>query len=254
METKVFRTNLKCASCVAKLAPVLNADPRIASWSVEVEDERKPLTVTGVNVGSDVVKSILDQAGFKTLEEIRDTTRQSASDATQPPVSPWYKTYFPILLILAYLAAFVALSQVRSGDWEWGSAMRNFMGGFFVVFSFFKLLNLSGFADAYATYDVAAMRLRVYGYIYPFIELGLGAAYLAAFGGVITDLVTLAVMSLSTVGVVRSLLKKHAIRCACLGTVFNLPMSKITLIEDLSMVVMSAVMIGTTLLHAGIAR
>ena len=30
------------------------------------------------------------------------------------------------------------------------------MGGFFVAFSFFKLLNLPAFADAYATYDVAA--------------------------------------------------------------------------------------------------
>ena len=254
METRVFQTNLKCASCVAKLAPVLNSDPRIASWSVEVEDERKPLTVTGVNLGSDVVRSILGKAGFKALEEIGDTARQSASDATQPPISPWYKTYFPILLVFAYLAAFVALSQVRTGEWQWVSAMRNFMGGFFVVFSFFKLLNLSAFADAYASYDVAAMRMPVYGYIYPFIELGLGAAYLAAFGGVITDLVTLAVMSLSTVGVVRSLLKKHAIRCACLGTVFNLPMSKITVVEDLSMVLMSAVMIAATLLHRGVAQ
>ncbi|MBV8830942.1 MAG: hypothetical protein JO108_17105 [Acidobacteriaceae bacterium] len=61
-------------------------------------------------------------------------------------------------------------------------------------------------------------------------------------------------MSLSTAGVVRTLLKKHAIRCACLGTVFNLPMAKITLLEDLSMVAMSAVMIGASLLHAGVAR
>jgi hypothetical protein len=254
METRVFRTNLKCASCVAKLAPVLNADPRITSWSVEVEDDRKPLTVTGVNVRSDLVKSILDKASFKALEEIGHTAQPSPSDATQRPVLPWYETYFPILLVFAYLAAFVVLSQVRAGEWEWMSAMRSFMGGFFVVFSFFKLLNLSAFADAYATYDIAAMRPRLYGYIYPFIELGLGAAYIAAFGGVITDLVTLAVMSLSTAGVVRTLLKKHAIRCACLGTVFNLPMSKITLLEDLSMVAMSAVMIGATLLQAGVAR
>jgi hypothetical protein len=107
------------------------------------------------------------------------------------------------------------------------SAMRTFMGGFFIAFSFFTLLNLSGFADAYATYDIAAMRLRSYRYIYPFIELGRGVAYLAA-SGLVTDLVTLAVMSLSTVGVVRSLLKKHAIRCACQGALFYLPMSKIT--------------------------
>ena len=106
METRVFRTSLKCASCVAKLAPVLNADPRITSWSVQIEDDRKPLTVTGLNVGSDLVTSMPDKAGFKPLEEIGHTALPSASDATQVPVLPWYKTYFPILLILAYLAAF----------------------------------------------------------------------------------------------------------------------------------------------------
>lgn len=82
------------------------------------------------------------------------------------------------------------------------------------------------------------------------MELGLGAAYLAAFGDVATDLVALAVVSVSTVSVVRSLLKKHAIRCACLGTVFNLPISKITLIEDLFMVIISAAMVAADLLGA----
>jgi len=230
MQTRVFRTNLKCASCVAKLAPVLDSDPQVASWSVALDDKRKPLTLTGMNVGIDFAKSALRKAGFDALDEIGDLAQ---------PASPWYKTYFPILLILGYLAVFVALSQIRAGEWSWMSAMRNFMGGFFVVFSFFKLLNLAGFAEAYATYDIAAMRLRAYGYIYPFIELGLGVAYLGAFGGLIADIFTLTVMSLSTVGVVRSLLEKRAIRCACLGTVFNLPMSNITLIEDLSMVLMS---------------
>ena len=246
MESRVFRTSLKCASCVAKLAPVLDADPRVVSWSVAVDDQRKPLTLTGTDVGPDFAKWALRNAGFDVLDEI--------SDPSRPPRPPWYKTYFPILLILAYLCAFVALSQIKAGEWSWMSAMRNFMGGFFTVFSFFKLLNLSGFVDAYASYDVVAKRLRAYGYIYPFIELGLGAAYLASVGGLMTDLVTFSVMTLSTAGVVHNLLKRHAIQCACLGTVFKLPMSRVTLIEDLAMVSMSAVMAGATILHSAIGQ
>jgi len=245
METRIFRTNLKCASCVAKLAPVLDSDPGVTSWSVAVDDPRKALTLTGKNIGLEFAKSALRKAGFEALDEIDNSVHRAP---------PSYKTYFPIVLILAYLVAFVALAQVRAGEWNWMSAMRNFMGGFFVTFSFFKLLNLSGFAVAYATYDIAAIRLRAYGYMYPFIELGLGIAYVGAFGGLITDVLTLAVMSLSTVGVTRSLLKKHAIRCACLGTVFNLPMSKITLIEDLSMVVISAIMTVAAIVHTGVMR
>ena len=49
----------------------------------------------------------------------------------------------------------------------------------------------------------------------------------------------LALMGVSSIGVVQSLLKKRAIQCACLGTIFNLPMTKITLFEDLLMVAMA---------------
>ena len=49
-----------------------------------------------------------------------------------------------------------ALIEVRAGAFDVMRAMGHFMGGFFLVFSFFKLLNLSGFADAYRTYDVLA--------------------------------------------------------------------------------------------------
>jgi len=39
----------------------------------------------------------------------------------------------------------------------------------------------------------------------------------------------------SSVGVIQSVLNKRKIRCACLGAVFNLPMSTITILEDLLM-------------------
>ena len=54
--------------------------------------------------------------------------------------------------------------------------MRYFMAGFFIVFSFFKFLNLAGFAESYAMYDELAKRVKVYGLVYPFLELFLGVA------------------------------------------------------------------------------
>ena len=82
------------------------------------------------------------------------------------------------------------------------------------------------------------------GFAYPFVELALGAAYLTGFRPVATNVVTLVVMGVGTVGVVKSLLARRKIRCACLGTVFNLPMSYVTLVEDLLMVAMAAVMLA----------
>jgi hypothetical protein len=243
METKVFRTNLKCQSCVSKLAPVMDADPAIGEWSVRTDDDRKLLSVTGKRIDAEHVGSLLNKAGFAVVEEISDL----AIKVPAPPIqgSPQAgATYFPLLLVFLYLAGFVALSQFRAGRWNSMAAMNAFMGAFFVVFSFFKLLNIRGFADAYRSYDLVAGRLPAYGYLYPFIELALGVCYLTAFAPVATNLANCAVMSVGAIGVARTLLRKNKIQCACLGTVFNLPMSRITLVEDLLMAGMSASMIA----------
>jgi len=116
---------------------------------------------------------------------------------------------------------------------------------FFLVFSFFKMLNLKGFAESYVMYDVVAKAIPAWAYLYAFIELGLGIAYTINFNPFITNIITLVVMSVSIVGVLKSVLNKQKIQCACLGAVFNLPMSTVTIIEDALMIAMSATMLIT---------
>jgi hypothetical protein len=109
------------------------------------------------------------------------------------------------------------------------------------VFTFFKLLTLQGFADSYSMYDIIAKRFRQWGYIYAFIELGLGLAFALDIQPFTVNLITFIVMSVSLIGVLQSVLNKRKIQCACLGAVFNLPMSTVTIVEDALMIVMSAV-------------
>jgi prepilin signal peptidase PulO-like enzyme (type II secretory pathway) len=92
-------------------------------------------------------------------------------------------------------------------------------------------------------YDLLAMKIPSYGLVYPFIELALGIAYLVHYQPVMTNYVTIAVMGFSALGVIRSVMNKQKIRCACLGAVFNLPMSSVTVIEDLLMVFMAISML-----------
>jgi hypothetical protein len=80
----------------------------------------------------------------------------------------------------------------------------------------------------------------VYGFIYPFVELGLGLAYLINLDPVYTNVITIIVMGFSSIGVIQAVANKRKIRCACLGAVFNLPMSTVTIIEDLLMVAMAS--------------
>jgi copper chaperone CopZ len=157
----------------------------------------------------------------------------------------WFQTYKPVLLIFTYIAGLTLIIQTDNETFRLMLWMNHFMGGFFLVFSFFKLLNLKGFAESYATYDILAKRWQGYGYLYAFIELMLGLAYITGFNPLVTNAVTLTVMSISLIGVLESLLNKRKIRCACLGDVFNLPMSTVTVIEDALMIAMSALMLVT---------
>lgn len=118
------------------------------------------------------------------------------------------------------------------------------MTGFFLVFSFFKLLDIKSFAESFQMYDLLAVKLPVCGKVYPFIELGLGILCLIHFQLYYVYLVDIVIMGFGALGVIKSVLGKRKIRCACLGSVFNLPMSTITIIENSLMV-----MIGIILLN-----
>ena len=122
-----------------------------------------------------------------------------------------------------------------------GHVMNHFMGGFFLIFSFFKLLDLQAFAEAYRRYDILARRFPAYGWVYPFLELTLGMGYFSQGYPTILNAATLILMSLSSLGVAQSLLQGKKIECACLGTFFKLPMSQLTLFEDLVMAAMALI-------------
>ncbi len=253
-ETK-YKTNLNCGSCVAAVTPHLNGEGRIRRWSVDTQSPDKVLTVEAEGVGADTVGRLVAAAGFKVLGEVgsarnpADGTGHAHPDpkpatATVTTAGP-RTSYYPIFLLFGFLVLGTGLLEVQAGAFEWQRAMARFMGGFFLAFAFFKLLDVRAFADAYAGYDVIAGRWRAYGFAYPFIELLLGAAYLSGFQPTATNAVTLVVMSVGTVGVVKTLLARRKIRCACLGAVFNLPMSYVTLAEDGLMAAMAAVMLVT---------
>ncbi len=239
METKTFQTNLNCGSCVAKVTPFLNSLPGVQDWKVDTNDERKLLQVTGQAVTFTAVQAQVEKAGFKVLKEVESSPRPSAKSDTRSPL----QTYAPLLLILLYLLGAIGVAAFNEGAFSLDAAMNQFMGGFFIVFSFFKFLNLKGFAESYQTYDVLAKKSLAYAYTYPFIELTLGLCYLMHVQPLFTNLATLIIMGVSSIGVIQSITRKQKIQCACLGTVFNLPMSTVTLVEDLTMMAMALISI-----------
>ncbi len=155
--------------------------------------------------------------------------------------------YTPLAVIIGVILVTIATLAYRDallGSFSWHEMMMRFMSGFFIVFAGFKLLDLKGFVEGYRTYDLIASRIPVYGYIYPFIELGLGLLYLGGVNTLELNLFTFVLMSINGIGVVMKLAKKEPFQCACLGTFLKVPLTKVTLVEDFGMAIMALWMIA----------
>lgn len=147
-----------------------------------------------------------------------------------------------IVLISAILLGAFALESGHP-DFQWVHFTNYFMGLFFLLFAMFKLFDLNGFADGFQMYDLIAKKERRYAYVYPFIELALGLLYLGEHVLVLTNLITLVVMSVSAVGVIKSVTGGMKIKCACLGTVLSVPLSTVSIVENVGMGIMATVML-----------
>jgi len=150
-------------------------------------------------------------------------------------IQPWQKS---LLYVVVVLAAILLVIFLQMKGW-----MIPFMGGFFIVVSILKFLDWKGFAKAFAMYDIVAKRSKPYAYVYPVIEFALGLAFLFSFQIIAAAWVTFAVMSIGTVGVAGNLFSKNPVKCACLGTLIKVPLTRFTLFEDVLMAVMALMVI-----------
>jgi len=158
--------------------------------------------------------------------------------------SKWkVKDFLPLVIIFAVIFVLTAVMIWRLGYWDTMTAMRYFEGFFFLIFGAFKLLNWKGFVDTYSTYDIIAKRSRLYGWLYPLIEISLALGFLFAFQLLAVLWITLILMIIGSIGVFKELKKKNQILCACLGVVFKIPMTWVTFIEDILMAIMAGAMI-----------
>jgi cation transport ATPase len=244
MEEKFHVEGMTCLGCVGRVQNALVAAPNIKS--VEIELASGTASIKSIEAPSmEELQNALAPLSHYTIKRVSpahyasDTTDRDKTDRgnTDRENAAW-KKFWPLILIGLFLLAASLL-----GAWDSPTPMRQgmelFMSGFFLVFSFFKFLDLRGFVRSYTMYDLLAKRITVYAWIYPFIELALGCAWAVIGGTFEVALITAILMGFGAIGVIRAVSRKQAIQCACLGTVFKVPMTNVTIIEDLLMVIMS---------------
>ena len=239
-------SGMTCTGCQAKVKNLLSKVDAVSDVNIDLAKGEATIKMDKHIETAILQEALKDYPKYQLTENNQQHLPVNTEKVEE--TRTWLATYKPILLIFAFITGITFLNEWVVSDFVFMRWMSNFMAGFFLVFSFFKLLNLKGFAESYSMYDVIAKKWNGWGYVYAFIELALGIAFLTGFNPILTNSITFIVMSVSIIGVLQSVFNKRKIKCACLGDVFNLPMSTITIIEDALMIGMSAVMLLTMLL------
>jgi copper chaperone CopZ len=147
----------------------------------------------------------------------------------------------PLFIILTYISITSLLLNFK--NWNSTNAMLDFMGLFYIIFSFFKILDIKGFSMSFRMYDPLAKKVSLYGSIYPFMEVLLGIMFLTRIEVEAALILTIILLGITSFGVTQTLLNKKKIKCACLGTTLQLPMTEATFIENALMITMAFVLL-----------
>ena len=225
-------SGMTCSSCVATVTKAIESIRNVKNVTVSL-DPGLAVVESNEDVSIDVIHSVLpDKFSVKPFKYYADVNTNDKES--------YLAKLFPLILILSYISlTSIIINFGRSLD----DLMMDFMGIFFIVFSFFKFLDYKSFPNSFAMYDPLAKALPLYGWIYPFIETILGLMFLFRFQLFTSIIITILLLSITTYGVVNVLKNKQTIQCACLGTAIKLPMTIATLIENGIMIIMALISI-----------
>ena len=230
---------MTCGGCKASVEKHLLDLKEISEVEITLKNKEVVITMSNPIEASELQKALPSKYKVSLIENNFVSKALSNSEDEKSKL----QQLKPLILILFYITTASVLLNYQ--NWDRNEIMLDFMGLFYIVFSFFKLLDLKGFSESFKMYDPLASRISIYGWMYPFIEVVLGLMFLMHFGVKTALVITLIVLGITTIGVAKSLLDKKSIRCACLGTALKLPMTEATFIENAVMIVMAILLLGS---------
>lgn len=228
---------MTCGGCKASVEKHLLDLKEISEVEITLKNKEVVITMGNPIEASELQKALPSKYKVSLIENNFVSKALSNSEDEKSKL----QQLKPLILILFYITTASVLLNYQ--NWDRNEIMLDFMGLFYIVFSFFKLLDLKGFSESFKMYDPLASRISIYGWMYPFIEVVLGLMFLMHFGVKTALVITLIVLGVTTIGVTKSLLDKKSIRCACLGTALKLPMTEATFIENAVMIVMAILLL-----------
>jgi copper chaperone CopZ len=219
---------MTCENCVKNISDLLNAEVGIKNIHVTLNPPQIHFDAEK-NYNPEQINQVLSPLKKYSVQE----TQEMSHDISK---------YLPLILLFLLSAGIPALNVfINHSDLQhW---MHQFMGATLIALAYFKFLDLAKFAEAFSTYDPIAMKLYKYGYVYPFFELIAGISFVLSVQVQAMAVFVVLFLLPTTYGVIKALRQKRKFQCACLGTAFNLPLTKITIVENILMMTMSAMIV-----------
>jgi len=225
---------MTCNNCKASVEEKLGELEYVTDVKVDLANGEAEVSMTK-HIATDNLNNSLPSK-YTLSDKSHEKTAPTIDDIDSEDENKWQQLK-PLFLILLYIS--IGSILIHRKDLNGMEIMLDFMGLFYIVFSFFKMLDLKGFPDTFRMYDPLARRVPLYAKVYPFIETVLGLMFLLRYHILVAVVVTIVILGITTVGVVKTLLDKRSIRCACLGTALKLPMTEATFIENAIMMTMA---------------
>jgi hypothetical protein len=149
------------------------------------------------------------------------------------------------LKFIGVIFGLLLLSLVLTFGRGWGIkyVWEDFIAVFLIISAAYKMFRLEVFSTIYRTYDVIAVRYRVWAYLFPFVELALGGSYLLSNGSFVLYVITLLVTSVSIFSFLKRPSHRSHVQYACLDHTIQLPLATISFVEGVIIFVLAAIML-----------
>ena len=227
---------MTCQGCADNIQSGLKNQSFVTKANVSLQESKLTIEAdSGIDINS--LNSIVTTLGNYKL---RPNTTNIFSE-----IINYFTSKKPIMIALSIVILSSLALQTSEETFSLNKWFMSYMGIFFIIFSFLKLLNVSGFSMTFKKYDLISKIIPAYANSYPFIELSLGIIFLTQTQSILiyANVLTLIFMISQTVGIIKSLSKSEQIQCACMGSAVDVPLSSLTVAENIIMIAMATYMI-----------
>ncbi len=223
-------TGMSCANCVRHVQDAISSAGKYTNVQVKLDPPQLQLESNAV-VTPEELNGYLAGTKYK-------ITQNKPLDQVVKNV----QKFLPLILLFCLVLLFTFAHQFVYG-FHGHIFMQYFMAGYFLFFGSLKIANWKKFVPSYRAYDAVAQKSKLYAYLYPAIEFGLGLAYYFASMLTYVNIFVVALMTQKALSVYKKIVSGEQVQCACLGGFFNIPVTRVTLAEDLLMAGMALSML-----------